>query len=82
VRFAAAAAVALMAATCDDYKPFECTKPADCVGRPDVNACKILGGKGRCVQECLVANGTHNCPPTYECTGKADDNSTYCVKER
>lgn len=65
--------------TCGDDKQAECEKPADCVGRPAGNYCKEIGGKARCVIDCLPApDGTDNCPATYKCIGKADDGSLYC----
>jgi hypothetical protein len=74
-----AAVLALALATCGDDKPWECEKPADCVGRPSGNYCKEVSGKGLCVIECLLgADGKDTCPPTYTCTGKADDGSLYC----
>jgi hypothetical protein len=75
-----AIALALCLTTCGDDKPFECTKPADCVGKPAGNDCKVVGGKGRCVFLCLPAtSGSDGCPPTAHCTGTADDNSTFCA---
>lgn len=80
-RLTAALALALTLATCDEEKPFQCTKPADCLGRPGGGACKVVAGKGRCVVDCALVNGMHNCQPAYECTGMADDGSTYCVQK-
>jgi len=77
--FFSIAALFLCLATCGDDKPKECEKPADCVGKPFGNYCKEVEGKGRCVIDCLPSpDGTDNCPPTYKCTGKADDGSLYC----
>jgi hypothetical protein len=73
-----AIALALFLTTCGDDKPWECTKPAECVGKPAGNQCKQIAGRGRCVIECLVADGRDSCPPTYHCTGTADDGSLYC----
>jgi hypothetical protein len=73
------AALALFLSSCGDDKPWECEKSGDCVGRPGGNYCKEISGKGRCVVDCLPnADGTDTCPPTYACTGKADDGSLYC----
>jgi hypothetical protein len=69
----------LLATSCGDDKPFECEKPADCVGRPAGNYCKMVSGKGRCVIDCAPATaGTDTCPPTLTCNGHADDGSFYC----
>jgi hypothetical protein len=70
----------LLLPTCGDDNGPECQKPADCVGRPAGNYCKTIAGKNRCVIECLPgADSTQgNCPPSYTCTGKADDGSLYC----
>lgn len=78
----ATAALTLLLVTCGDDKAKECEKPADCVGRPAGNYCKEVEGKGRCVIDCLpAADGTDTCPPTYKCTGKADDGSLFCKPE-
>ena len=77
--FLTIAALGLFLSTCGDEKGPECTKPADCVGRPAGNHCKEIGGKGRCVIECLpTPDGKDNCPPNNACTGMADDGSLYC----
>lgn len=73
--------LALSLTTCGDDKAFECSKPADCVGKPAGNECKIVGGKGRCVIACAPATGgaSDGCPPTAHCTGRADDGTDYCA---
>jgi hypothetical protein len=71
-------ALALFLTTCGDDKPPECQKPAECVGKPDANTCKVVGGHGRCVYECVLIDGKDNCPPLLHCTGTSDDGSTYC----
>jgi hypothetical protein len=71
-------ALALCLTTCGDDKPWECEKPAECVGKPQANTCKVIGGHGRCVVECLLVDGKDNCPPSFHCTGTADDGSLYC----
>jgi hypothetical protein len=69
----------LLLTTCGDEGGMDCQKPADCVGRPAGNYCKVVSGKGRCVIDCLpAADGKDNCPATYTCTGHADDGSLYC----
>jgi hypothetical protein len=78
-RLTALAALALLPTTCGEEKPFECKSPAECVGRPSVNTCKVVGGKGRCVIGCVSSGGSHNCPPNYTCGGMADDGSNYCI---
>ena len=72
-------ALALALTGCGDDKPPECTKPADCVGRPLADTCKVVKGHGRCVLSCATANGMDNCPATYHCTGTADDGSFFCA---
>jgi hypothetical protein len=73
-------ALVLLLTTCSDDKPFECMKPAECVGRPGGSECKQVAGKGRCVQSCKppAAGQTDNCPLTTKCDGKADDGSNFC----
>jgi hypothetical protein len=67
--------------SCGGDKPPECDQPADCVGRPGGNYCLVIGGKARCVNACApAADGKDTCPPTYTCSGKADDGSLYCKK--
>jgi hypothetical protein len=71
----------LLLTTCGDEKPFECKKPAECVGRPGGgNECKQVGGKGRCVTGCRppAAGEIETCPISTKCDGKADDGSTFC----
>jgi hypothetical protein len=75
-----AVGLALSLTTCGEDKPFECTKPADCVGKPAGNECKFVAGKGRCVVACTpVTTGSDGCPPTAKCTGMADDGSDFCA---
>jgi hypothetical protein len=71
-------ALALLVTSCGDDKPAECTKPAECVGKPLANTCKEVAGHGRCVISCIVVDGQDNCPSLYKCTGTADDGSQYC----
>jgi hypothetical protein len=74
-----ALALGLLLTTCGGDNGPECVKPADCVGRPGGNYCKMIAGKAHCVTECLpAADGKDNCPPTYSCSGHADDGSLYC----
>jgi hypothetical protein len=77
-RLTTTVAIALLLVTCGEDKPFECTKPAECVGRPGGGACKVVGGKGRCVVDCAVVDGKDNCPPSYHCTGKDDAGGAFC----
>jgi hypothetical protein len=71
-------ALSLSLATCGDDKPWECQKPAECIGKPVANTCKEISGRGRCVYGCAVVSGNDSCPPTYHCTGTADDGTLYC----
>ena len=72
-------ALTISLTACGGDQPWECQKPADCVGKPGGNYCKVITGKGRCVVECLpAADGKDNCPPTYKCNGTADDGSLFC----
>jgi hypothetical protein len=73
--------LALCLTTCGDDKPFECTKPAECVGRPNGNDCKKISGKGQCVFACapVSGGGSDVCPAPSHCTGTADDGTTYCL---
>ena len=72
-----ATALAAFLATCGDEARPECKKPAECVGKPGANTCKIIGGHGRCVIGCT--GGQDNfCPPPLKCTGTADDATNFC----
>jgi hypothetical protein len=74
-------ALALSLTTCGDDKPFECTKPAECVGKPGGNDCKKVKSKGQCVFACapVTGGGADGCPVTSHCTGTADDGTNFCV---
>jgi hypothetical protein len=74
-------ALALSLTTCSDDEPFQCTKPAECVGKPGGNDCKKVMTKGRCVFACqpVSGGGSDGCPPTAHCTGVADDGTSFCA---
>ena len=65
--------------TCGDNGPFECKKPVDCATVPNATTCKVVGGHGRCVIDCVSENGQDNCPVTLHCGGTADDNTMFCT---
>jgi hypothetical protein len=69
-----------LSSTCGDDGPPECKRPADCIPL-GTDTCAKVGGHGRCVLSCAVANGQDSCPLPLECTAKADDGSTYCTSK-
>jgi hypothetical protein len=77
LRLAAMLLALCLVSTCDDT-PAECTKPAECIA-VGTTACRVVGGRHRCVIDCASVNGNDSCPTPYQCGGTADDGNTFCT---